>query len=166
VVVVRSGTSASSEPRCLASHDARSNTSRGDIDVPPGTVLRGAPAIGAPLISDLVGRGNRAAARGDHGAADRQGRRGLRQADQRTRHAHPLARRVRAVAQDPLHVLVVRGTRMEGVELELLGADQVEGLGSVGRAAMSRVLAEPPVNRLMLGFALSRCQAPRPVCTR
>jgi hypothetical protein len=47
---------------------------------------------------------------------------------------------------------------VEGVELELLGADQIEGLGSVERAAMSRVLAQPPVNSLMLGLSLSRRQ--------
>ena len=126
-----------------------------------------APGPGEPGRLGLVGCDPRQLAYGRVALlAAGQCRRGLRQPDQRTGDAHPLACRVRAVAQNALHVLVVRGTRVEGVELELLGADQIEGLGSVERAAMSRVLAEPPVNRLMLGFALSRCQAPRPVCTR
>jgi hypothetical protein len=124
-----------------------------------------APGPGEPGRLGLVGCDPRQLAYGRVALlAACECRRGLRQPDQRTGDAHPLACRVRAIAQNALHVLVVSGTRVEGVELELLGADQIEGLGSVERAAMSRVLAQPPVNSLMLGLSLSWRQVPHRPC--
>ena len=42
-----------------------------NVDLPPSTVLGGAPAVGTLLVGDLVRGASRAGAGSDHGAAER-----------------------------------------------------------------------------------------------
>ncbi|HEY0483476.1 MAG TPA: hypothetical protein VGD37_38420, partial [Kofleriaceae bacterium] len=65
--------------------------------------------------------------------AARQRRRDLGQRRQTARHAHPLARRMRRIAEHALHVLVQGGKAVAEIDLELFGSQQIERFRRIER---------------------------------
>jgi hypothetical protein len=64
---------------------------------------------------------------------------------------------MRLVAEHALHVLVQADEPEGHVDFQLLGSHEIERLGGIKRAAMSRVLAQPAIYLLPLGITEPRC---------
>ncbi len=82
--------------------------------------------------------------------AGRQRERRVRQLDERPRDTPSFPRDVRCVAEVPLHVLEERRASKAEVQLQLLGAYEIERLGRIERRPLRVIAAQPPVDLLPL----------------